>query len=89
MDEDAENKYIESFGDTMLGVMEGKEIAMPDRPTDLVTIEYDDLQQIMQLVYQCGRENATENDLQKHLDKAGNLCYNLGVIQRQQVSVIA
>lgn len=68
IDEDSENKYIESFGDAMLDVMEGKEIAMPDHPTDLITIEYDDLRQIIQLAYQCGRENALENDLQKHLD---------------------
>lgn len=68
IDQEKEDEYVASIGKLALDVMEGKEIAMPDRPTDLVTIEYDDLRQIIQLIYQYGRENATENDLQKHLD---------------------
>lgn len=68
LSQEMEDSYVSDMGDMVLSLMEGKEIAMPDRPTDLVTVEYDDLRQIVQLVYQCGRENATENDLQKHLD---------------------
>lgn len=68
IDQEKEDEYVSKLGDTMLSLMEGKEIAMPEQATDLVTIEYDDLRQIIQLIYQCGRENATENDLQKHLD---------------------
>jgi integrase len=68
LSQEMEDEYVSDMGDMMLSLMEGKEIAMPDRPTDLITVEYDDLRQIIQLIYQCGRENAKENDLQKHLD---------------------
>lgn len=71
LSQEMEDEYVSDMGDMMLSLMEGKEISMPDRPTDLVTVEYDDLRQIMQLMYQCGRENAMENDLQKHLDNIG------------------
>lgn len=68
LSQEMEDEYVSDMGDMMLSLMEGKEIAMPDRPTDLVTIEYDDLRQIIQLAYQCGRENADNNDLQENLD---------------------
>lgn len=68
LSQEMEDEYVSDMGDMMLSLMEGKEIAMPDLPTDLITVEYDDLRQIIQLMYQCGRENAKENDLQKHLD---------------------
>lgn len=68
LSQEMEDEYVSDMGDMMLSLMEGKEVSMPDRPTDLVTIEYDDLRQIIQLMYQCGRENSMENDLQKHLD---------------------
>lgn len=68
LSQEMEDGYVSDMGDMILALMDGKEIAMPDRPTDLVTIEYDDLRQIIQLAYQSGRENATGQDLQKHLD---------------------
>lgn len=68
IEQEKEDEYVDSIGKLALSAMEGKEIAMPDRPTDLVTVEYDDLRQIIQLMYQYGREMAAESDLQKHLD---------------------
>lgn len=68
LSQEMEDGYVSDMGDMMLSLMDGKEIAMPDRPTDLVTIEYDDLRQIIQLMYQCGRENSDNKKLQSHLD---------------------
>lgn len=68
LSQEMEDEYVSDMGNMMLDLMDGKEIALPDRPTDLVTIEYDNLRQIIQLMYQCGRENANGQDLQLHLD---------------------
>ena len=66
--QEQEDRYVSDMSDMLVGLMNGETPKLPDVPTDLVTIEYDDLRQIIQMVYQLGRENSGETDLQKHLD---------------------
>lgn len=68
LNQEQEDAYITDFGNMLSNLMQGKQTQLPEQATDLMTIEYDKIRQIVQFVYQLGRENANTSDLDTHLN---------------------
>lgn len=63
------DKYYNDMGDFFSSyVMENKEYILKNKASSLVTVSYDDLKDIVELIYKAGIDNANIQDYTKHLE---------------------
>lgn len=63
------DKYYNDMGDFFSNyVMENKEYTLTNKASSLVTVSFDDLKDIVELIYKAGIDNANIQDYTKHLE---------------------
>lgn len=63
-----ENELVSDLGKAQSALLRGEEILFPDKPLNLISIEYNHLRDIIQMAYDAGIESANNADYKIHRD---------------------
>lgn len=68
-----EDAYVEDLGKAQSALINGEEIVFPDKPLDMVSLEYGKLRELIQMAYQSGMENSNVTDIDKHMENVNTI----------------